>query len=611
MVKWLRSLWLPATLLILAGGFWASPDFKGVAGGIALFLFGMRSLEEGFRTFTGGTLEQLLRRSTDRLWKSLGFGLVATTLMQSSTLVSLITIAFVSSGMITLAGGIGIIMGANLGTTTGAWLIAGLGLRVDIAAYAMPFVVFGVVLLFQRTFHMKGFGYLCLGVGFLFLGIHYIKEGFDAFSGDLDLAAFAMTGFAGVLVYTAVGLVATVITQSSHATLLLVIIALASGQIGYENALAVTIGANLGSTTSALLGGVTANLGGKRLAIAHVIFNVTTAVLTIALIVPMVWIVEVVSSSIGIAPGDYMLQLAVFHTLFNLMGVVLMAPFVRQLEGLLLSHVTISRGDVETPRYLYPEALGTPDTAVSAVRSEVGRLFENAYGLIAHGLGLRRVVIESEQSLSDAVANTRRIMPLDVDNLYEARVKSLHSSIVAFISEAQRHNLSEGAINELFALRQASQDVVEAVKAMKHLHKNLLRYGVSGDPAIRDRYDAMRLQLARLLREIRQLQSESPEDVTGLSLDALKVELEKSTHRQMNAIDEQIRRRQISPEVATSMMNDEGYARAIGKRLIRAARSLVPPRAQAERDAETQLSLDDDAIAELVEEESSGGESKR
>lgn len=610
-MRGLRSLWLPAVLVILTWGFWVNPDLKEIAGGIALFLFGMRSLEEGFRTFTGGTLEMLLRRSTNRLWKSLGFGLVSTTLMQSSTLVSLITIAFVSSQMVTLAGGIGIIMGANLGTTTGAWLIAGLGLRVDIAAYAMPFVVFGVVLLFQRSAHLKGLGYLGLGVGFLFLGIHYIQAGFDAVSGDVDLAAYAMTGFVGVLAFTAIGLVVTVITQSSHATLLLVITALAAGQIGYENALAVTVGANLGSTATAVLGGLTANLGGKRLAIAHVVFNVMTAALAIALIGPMVRLVEIISAGLGIAPDDYMLQLAVFHTLFNLAGVLLLAPFVNQLERGLMRHITGARAGVETPAYLYPEAMGTPDTAVSAVRGEVGRLFENAYGLVAHGLSLRHAVIESEQSLSEAVKNTRRIMPLDVDDLYEARVKSLHSSIVAFISEAQSHELSEAAINELYALRQASQDVVEAVKATKHLHKNLSRYGVSGDPAIRSRYDAMRLQLARILREVRQLQSEPPEDVTSLSLDSLKVELERANRHLMNDIDERIRARQISPEVATSMMNDAGYVHAIGERMIRAARALLLPRAAPEQVAEEQLSLDDEAIAELADEDASTKEAGR
>ncbi|MCW8883970.1 MAG: Na/Pi symporter, partial [Motiliproteus sp.] len=122
-----KKVLLPSIFLILAYGFWISPDFKEIAAGVAIFLFGMLSLEEGFRAFTGGVLEKLLRRSTDRLWKSLSFGVVSTTLMQSSSLVSVLTISFLSAGILGLGEGVGIIFGANLGTTTGAWLVAGFG----------------------------------------------------------------------------------------------------------------------------------------------------------------------------------------------------------------------------------------------------------------------------------------------------------------------------------------------------------------------------------------------------------------------------------------------------------------------------------------------------
>ena len=147
----LRKILLPTILLILGLGFWASPDFKTIAAGVAIFLFGMIALEEGFRAFTGGVLEQLLRRTTSSTSQSLFFGFISTTIMQSSSLVSVITISFLSAGLITLAAGIGIIFGANIGTTTGAWLVAGFGLKVNISAYAMPMLVFGVILLFQPS----------------------------------------------------------------------------------------------------------------------------------------------------------------------------------------------------------------------------------------------------------------------------------------------------------------------------------------------------------------------------------------------------------------------------------------------------------------------------
>jgi phosphate:Na+ symporter len=265
----LRKIILPTVLIILAYGFWISPDFKEVAAGVAIFLFGMLSLEEGFKAFTGGILERILKKTTDKLWKSIGFGVVSTTLMQSSSLVSVITISFLSAGLIGLSEGIGIVFGANLGTTTGAWLIAGFGLKVKISAYAMPMLVFGVILIFQKSKSLKGVGYILAGLGFLFLGISHMKDGFEAFKDTIDLAKYAVTGYPGLFLFTAMGIFATVVMQSSHATLVLILTALAAGQITYENGLALAIGANVGTTITAIIGSLSANIQGKRLAGAH------------------------------------------------------------------------------------------------------------------------------------------------------------------------------------------------------------------------------------------------------------------------------------------------------------------------------------------------------
>ena len=602
-----RPLLLTAIFLLLGYGFWVSPNLKEIAAGIALFLFGMMSLESGFQAFTGGVLEGALRRSTDRLWKSIAFGIGSTTLMQSSTLVSLITISFVSAEMISLAAGIGIIMGANLGTTTGAWLIAGLGLRVDIAAYAMPMLVFGVILLLNRSRELKGAGYLLLGIGFLFLGIAYMKEGFDALQEGFDLSAYAVPGLAGLLLFTAIGMAVTVIIQSSHATLLIIIAALAAGQVTYDNALALAIGANLGSTFTAVLGGLTANLGGKRLAAAHVLFNVMTAAVAIALIDQMVWAVDQISDLIGIAEGDFLLKLALFHTLFNLLGVVLLVPFVRHLERMLIRYVHFVPPPAEQPRFLFPEALKTPTTAVTAVHNEVAHLYDNAHVLISHGLSLRRRVIDSDASLSDAVRQTRRIMPLDVDDVYEKKIKSLHSAIVAYIGEVLERETPQRWTDRLYEMQQASRQIVEAVKAMKHLHKNLSRFGVSANPPIREHYDALRAQIARLLREIRELRTEEPGAVTSLSLDSLKLALEKSSHERLDSINRMVRDRRIPPHIATSLMNDEAYAHEIGEKLIGAAHALLLTDEPGDRIAEELLALDDREIERIA----SDGEADR
>lgn len=594
----LKKITLIAVVSVLVYAFWVSADFTEIAAGVALFMFGMLCLEDGFKAFTGGTLETILRKSTDRLWKSLLFGISSTTLMQSSSLVSLITVSFVSSEMITLAAGIGIIMGANIGTTTGAWLIAGLGLKVDIAAYAMPVLVFGMVFVMQKGKTLRGLGYLMLGFAFLFLGIHYMKEGFESFQQSFDLSAYGMSGLAGLLVFTLMGMLVTVVMQSSHATLLIIITALSAGQVSYENALALAIGANLGSTVTIVLGSIAANLGGKRLAASHVLFNVITAGVAIVFISQLAWLVDQLAALLGIRADDYLLKLALFHTLFNVLGVVLLTPWVSRLEGLLIRHIQFKPKGIEQPLYLMPEALETPLTAVNAVRKEVRHLFDNAYGLLAHGLSLKRNTIDSQESLSEAVKYTRRIFPIDVEDVYEEKIKSLHNEIVAFIADAQLRESTRSATEELYVLRQASRDIVEAVKGMKHLHTNLSQYGLSSNLAVRERYDQIRLHLAKLLRELRQLLRDEPDEVSNLSLDALRLSSQKASRKLMDELDEMIRHRRIATSIATSIMNDEAYVTDIGNNLLDAAATLIGrPVAGA---AEQQLVLNDEEIAQLV-----------
>ena len=596
----LRRFTLPLVLLFLAYVLWVGSEFMELALGVAFFIFGMICLEDGFKTFAGGALETLLQNSTNRLWKSLLLGFTSTTLMQSSTLVSLITISFVSSEMIALAGGIGIILGANIGTSTGAWLIAGLGLKVDIASYAMPMLVFGVLLLMQKSKIIKGVGNLVLGVGFLFFGIHFMKEGFTAFQLGFDLSIYSMTGVYGVLLFTLIGTLITFVMQSSHATLLIVIAALAVGQVSYENALALSIGASLGSAISAVIAGFAANLGGKRLAAAQVLFSLVTTLLAMLLINPLIQLVDWMSSYLGIGAEDYLLKLALFQTLFRVLGAVVFMPFISQVESFLIKVIRFVPKSIEQPIYIYPEVLETPSTVVAAVRKEVQHLFDNAFGLLASGLSLKRSTLESEESLSAAVKATRRIFPIDVENAYEEKIKSLHSEIIAFISEAQMRESTRAATEELYVLRQASRDIVSAVKGMKHLHNNLSRYGLSANLAVRDRYDQIRLQLARLLRELQVLLAEEPTSTTALALDSLRLSVQKASRTMTDELDEMIRYRRLTANIATSIMNDENYVTDIANNLISAVHALLTKEAQETAES---FNLDDVEIQQLIDKE--------
>ena len=591
----LRRILLPSIFLVLAWGFWVSPDFKEISAGVAIFLFGMLSLEEGFKAFTGGVLEKLLRVSTDRLWKSLAFGIVSTTVMQSSSLVSVITISFLSAGLIGLSQGIGIIFGANLGTTTGAWLVAGFGLKVNIAAYAMPMLVFGVILLFQSSKILKGIGYVLGGLGFLFLGIHYMKEGFESFKAAIDLSQFAVPGLLGLLLYSFIGAFATVVMQSSHATLVLIITALAAGQITYENALALAIGANIGTTITAILGAISANVEGRRLAAAHLLFNVVTGLIAIVFIHPFIWSVDAVSHWIGIAADNYTLKLAVFHTLFNLVGILVMLPFIQQLVALLQRLLKEQPRAVSMPRFINNAVIGYPDAALKALRQEVHHLFSNAFEVIALVLNVAPAQLRKDTDSETLAQPPAAIRAIDIDDYYDRRIKSLYSAIIDFIARAQVGTDTKFQGDDLYALRDASRDIVEAVKAIKHLQKNLLRYLGSPNPHIQAEYNAIRTRLALLLKDLHAL-AEDPDSEALLALDGLRADLLADDALASGNLERLIRGGDISPEMATSLMNDSSYAYDAADSLISMAKVLFSPRESIMREVQESLVLEEQAF---------------
>ena len=591
----LKKLLLPAIFLILAYGFWVSPDFKDISAGVAIFLFGMLSLEQGFRAFTGGILEKILQRSTSRLWNSLSFGIISTTLMQSSSLVSVITISFLSAGLISLAAGIGIIFGANLGTTTGAWLIAGLGLKVKISAYAMPMLVFGVILLFQESKAYKGIGYILTGLGFLFLGIHFMKEGFEAFKATIDLARFSMTGYPGLFLFTGLGILATFVMQSSHATLVLIITGLAAQQVTYENALALAIGANIGTTITAIIGSMSANVQGKRLAGAHLIFNAVTGLIAILFIHQLVETVDTISHHLGIHTTDYTLKLAVFHTLFNLIGIIVMLPLISPMITLLEWLFKEKKLDIDQPKFLISSALDFPDTTVKVTLQETQHIFDNALNIIIHSLGFRKEQVFSEESLEDIASHQNKITRLDIDAAYTRGIKGIYSAIIEFISKANFSWQAEQS-GELHHLRQANQHIVEAIKDIKHLQKNMLVY-VNGEIIdMRMAYNLLRIEIATIIRDLNEIRVTEDKDTDILSLDALKLLINESQNAMNLEVSKLIRAGRISPSMGTSLMNDNAYAYDISSNLIRAAETLYIGSERAITKAARAVTLDDQEL---------------
>lgn len=595
----LGRIFLPAIFLVLSYGFWVSTSFKDIAAGVALFLFGMLCMEQGFKAYSGGALQRMLSASTDRLWKSLSFGIITTTVMQSSSLVSVITISFMSAELIGLRQGIGIIFGANLGTTTGAWVVAGFGLTVKLSAYALPMLVFGVLFLMQSSKKLKGIGWILVGIGFLFLGIHYMKEGFAAYSEHIDLTQYAMTGIAGLLVFTLIGGVATVVMQSSHATLTLIITALAAGQISYENALALAIGANIGTTITAILGAIGANVAGKRLAGAHLIFNLVTGLAALFLIQGLVVAVDLLGAWLGIAADNHTLKLALFHTLFNLLGIMLMLPLVNVLVSWLERYLKEDNVHRDKPRFLSDASLAMPQVALQAATKETRHLFSNAFTLIAHGISVRRASIVSTDDLNAMLEAPGKTIEVDLDEQYERMIKDIYSANIDFLSRAQAEASHEFS-SAFSALRKANMDVVTAIKAIKHLRKNLLHYMHSENPHIRREYNRFRIRIAEVLRSLAIIRGTDDTDLTLLSLDIIRVEILDGESEAASAVDKLIRDGAITSQMATSLINDGAYVKEVTQRLLDMSEQLHRAELSGSDTIHDELTLKAEEIANIA-----------
>lgn len=577
-MKYLRAVMLLLVVAGLIASFWFSQGWLQLCAGLAIFLFGMQCLEEGLRQLAGSKLEQILGRSTSTPFKSLLFGVGGTLLLQSSTLVSLLTIAFISTGLIQLAGGIAILFGANLGATSGIWLLALAGQNLSLSPLALPLLVFGVLAGFFGP-KSKAAGRIVLGIAFIFLGIDQIKEGFASFGDGLDMTAYHESGLRGALLFTAIGMAVTVVLQSSHATLMLTLAALASGQLELGQSLAIAIGSNVGSSvTTAFVGSLGGNRSGQRLALAHALFNITTGVIAFILLGPLTWLVQALAEPLGLG-GNSLIQLAMFHTLFNAMGVALFWPLQAHLAQWLIRWLPervepsvlitellpeqMAEPELTRARYLNERALDSVDAASGAVVQELGHLGRLSLEVICHALYLpvdQLARVRGDEHLLQAKPAHGGF---EADHLYRVHIKGVYGDLLSFMG---RMELPMDEAHQQFwvSCQLAALQLVDAVKDAKHLQKNLGHYLDAPPSAVRDAYVELRRHLLATLHEVRELaRTDLPEEAWQSRLRWLDEQAANFDAAFRQRLFAQVREGRLDGLQTSSLMNDLGYASRI------------------------------------------------
>ena len=345
----------------------------GFVGGIGLFLLGMHMLTEGLKLAAGRALEDLLGEWTSTRSRGLFTGILITALVQSSTAVTVATIGFVNSGLLSLRNALWVIFGSNVGTTMNAWLVAALGFNFRIDAFALPFIGVGAVLMLAaRGARSRALGQALAGFGILFLGIDVLKDSFSDLGTRTSIEDFVHPGFLGYLLLVGIGTLLTVLMQASGAVIAIVITAAQGGLLTIEAACAMVIGTNIGTTSTAILSALGATPNAKRVAASHVVFNVITGLVALLLLPFLVNFLEEIQGFLA-QPASPAVMVAMFHSVFNLLGVALMVPLDPWLIQGLSRRFRSHHEEAATPRYLDRNTLSIPDLALRALRLELAR----------------------------------------------------------------------------------------------------------------------------------------------------------------------------------------------------------------------------------------------
>ncbi len=563
--------------LIIIGFFVISEEnIKIIFSGIAIFLIGMYFMENGFKLFSGGTLEKVLEKFTNTNMKSLITGFITTTIVQSSSLISIIVISFLSVELISLARGITIIFGANLGSTTTAWIVSSLGLDIKISLYAMPMIIFGVIFRFSKNSTYVGLGNILLGLGFIFLGISYMKDGFDTLKNSIDLASYSIGGYLGIFVYILIGAISTIVIQSSGATMAIIITALAGGNILYIDALALAIGANVGTTVTAIIGSLTSNENGKRLAFGHLIFNISTGLIAVFLIYTLRDLVEFISPFLGISEDNYTMKLALFHTIFNLLGIVLLYPFIPQIVKLAERFITDKYQKKSKPLYLAKANIKIPYNAMVSIQKETIRLYQFAQKAILHALSVHTSQLNTKEDI-EKVVNQNTKIDTNLDDVYQKELKSLYSDIIEYALISQQ-NMNQEQSQYVTDLKHASNLIVKILKDTRDIQKNINFYLNSKNEFIKEEYKFIKTELVTFIFEVNQLRKQFDNDIDEIEVSTI-IQVDKDRLQNLDVIgngriDSLIKEEKITSKMATSVINDTSNAYEICTNLLNVANIL-------------------------------------
>ena len=424
-----------------------------LVGSLALFLYGMKTMSEGLEKFAGDRLRSILAAMTKNRVMGVLTGLLITALIQSSSATTVMVVSFVNAGLMTLGQSIGVIMGANIGTTVTAWIISAVGFKVNIAAFAIPLLAIGMPLIFSGKGNRKSIGEFIFGFSFLFMGLSFLQEAATAMNiGDMVagmLAHVPQDSFFTIILFVIVGALVTMIVQASAATMAitLMLFGMHIPGFGFEQAAALAMGQNIGTTITAFMASLTANTQARRAALAHMFFNVFGVVVFLIVFYPacdaVSWVVENLMGG-----GNDLFKLSAFHTAFNIINTLLLIGFVHQIELLVCRVLPMKEQDEDYRlKFISGGLLSTAELSIMEAQKEIQNFAERCHRMF----GFITDLMQTE----DEVVFNKTFSRIEK---YENITDSMEMEIAAYLNKVSEGRLSDASKAQIQKmLRQISE----------------------------------------------------------------------------------------------------------------------------------------------------------
>ena len=563
-------------------------DLLVLLGSLGLFLYGMKVMSDALVEVAGDKMRSILASMTSSRIFAVGTGFLITSVIQSSSATTLMVVSFVNASLLTLSESVGVIMGANIGTTVTAWLITILGFKVSMSAISLPLVAFGFLLTFSKKSSTRHWGRFVIGFSILFIGLQFLKDSVPDIKEHPEilewLSEYTGLGFWSVLIFLLIGTLLTVILQSSSATMALTLIMCHEGWIPFDMAAAMVLGENIGTTITANLAALVANYNAKRTARAHFIFNILGVIWMLLLYYPFLnGINHFLVTNGGASPFENSLAIPValstFHTAFNIINtgiLIFFIPLIVRIVERIIPATEEPEPSMDVPKFLNDDALRYPQTAISALMKESRRLYEGpTFKVVAHALNLHRTDILSDLKPKKVVKASTEAIDIDIDDIYYSRVKGIYSRIMEYaVTMQSKFSLSKKKVEEISLIKIANRHSVEVIKESRHVTENFDRFIVSDNKFIKAEYNVLRKKVIQVIRTIIAVRNSKNPGSYQKKLVKLQRQVKNLDVLISGRLNELVSDRSITPEMASSLANDSAIVASICKNLLSAAELL-------------------------------------